>query len=102
VLEVDKKWAPDFVFPGQNRFPRNLLNTNPVDLLTVERGFMTRPPTTYEASAWENLLSSTLCENRPELVIETWPSYAQLWSKGPACKSTVARWEDLGYASRFR
>ena len=93
---------PAHVFREPHRLPNELLNKHPVDLLTIEQGVSSKPPSNFERHTWEKLVSRTRPENRPRVVIEAWPPNAQLWTKGPACKSTTSRWHDLNYVSRFK
>jgi hypothetical protein len=84
------------------RYPLTLLNRTPVDLLTVDRGCLTRAPHGYEINRWEDLLNHTDKANRPKVVVEIWASNAQTWERGPAGKVCRVRWQDRGYVSRFR
>jgi hypothetical protein len=79
----------------------NLLTRFPVDVLAVERGHMNSPPTKYKPERWETLVDSAIESNHPKVVVEMHPPGAELWEKGPACKSTRTRWADRGYVSRF-
>jgi hypothetical protein len=92
---------PEQVHYGQHRLPTNLLEKWPVDMLIVEQGHCTQPPLTYQPSSWETVMDATRPVHRPRVVIETWPSNSQMWSKGPTCKSTITQWQELGYVSRF-
>ena len=85
-----------------HRLSNGLLNQHPVHLLTIEQGVSSKPPLNSERHAWEKLVSRTKPEYRPRVVIEAWPPNAQLWTKGPACKSTTSRWHNLNYVSRFK
>jgi hypothetical protein len=89
-------------YPGDQRYPRKLLNRQPVDLLVVELGIDHRPPTTLKRSAWEDLVQHTYPRNRPRVVLETWTGSAQLWSSGPVCKGRTTVWDELGYTTRCR
>jgi hypothetical protein len=71
-------------------------------MLTVEQGNIWQPLTTYERQSWEKLIIQTKPECRPRVVIKIWPSNAQLWSKGRACKSTTSRWQTLDYVSQYK
>jgi hypothetical protein len=109
VRRSDKKTSdegkspePKYVFKEPHRLPNNLLNDFPVDLLIIEQGADTRPTPDYEQKTWEKLIYRTQESNQPRVVIESWPPNAQLWTKGPACKSTVTRWHDMDYVSRFK
>jgi hypothetical protein len=93
---------PTKVFQEPHRLPNELLNDFPVDLLTIEQGGATKPPLSFKRHPWEKLISRTSPENQPRVVVESWPPNAQLWTKGPACKSTTSRWHDLNYVSRFK
>jgi hypothetical protein len=91
---------PPRVIFGHHRFSANLLNTTPVDMLVVERGHLTQPTSSYSRESWEDLIKQTRPENRPKLVIESWPATSQSWRKGPMCKAVTTRWHDQGFASR--
>ena len=93
---------PKHVYQGHHRYPHEMLNRHPVDLLAVEMGYQQRPTERYDWQPWETVVVNTLLTKRPRVVIEMWPPNAQLWSKGPACKSTIARWHELGYVSRYQ
>ena len=100
--ESEASPEPTKILREPHRLPKELLNNFPVDLLTIEQGDATKPPLSFEQHPWEKLISRTSPENRPRVVIESWPPNAQLWTKGPACKSTTSRWHDLNYVSRFK
>jgi hypothetical protein len=100
--DEEKSPEPKYVFKEPHRLPNNLLNDFPVDLLTIEQEADTRPTPDYERSTWEKLIYRTRESNQPKVIIESWPPNAQLWTKGPACKSTVTRWHDMEYVSRFK
>jgi hypothetical protein len=74
------------ILQGVHRYPPNLLNQQPVDLLVVDQGSQYKPPTKWERTPWEVLVNATKPKRRPRLVIEAWPGSAQLWSKGPMSK----------------
>ena len=101
-IEGEESPEPKNVLKEPHRLPNKLLMDFPVDLLTIERGYATKPPTTYEHTSWEKLISRTEEKNRPRVVIESWPPNAQLWTKGPTCKSTTTRWENMHYVSRYK
>jgi hypothetical protein len=102
MSDEGKSPEPKYVFKEPHRLPNNLLNDFPVDLLIIEQGADTRPTPDYERKTWEKLIYRTQESNKPRIVIESWPPNAPLWTKGPACKSTVARWHDMDYVSRFK
>ena len=79
----------------------NLLKWNPVDILAVEQG---RHSSLRQGTGhWETLIKCTPDENRPRLVVEMWSDRSTLHDAvGPMSKSVKARWEQLGYRSRFR
>jgi hypothetical protein len=93
---------PRQILKEPHRLPNTLLNNFPVDLLTVERGFSTKPPLKYERDAWEKLISRTEQSRRPRVILEAWPPNAQLWTKGPTCKSTTTRWHEMDYVTRCK
>ena len=93
---------PKQLLKEHHRLPNDLLTGFPVDLLTIEQGFVTLSPLDYERKPWEKLITRTESTNQSQVVIESWPPNAQLWTKGPACKSVVTRWHDMGYVSRYK
>jgi hypothetical protein len=101
-MDGEESPRPKNVLSEPHRLPNNLLIDFPVDLLTVKRGNETKPPLTYERDSWEKLVSRTPADKQPQVVIESWPPNAQLWTKGPTCKSTTTRWEDLNYVLRYK
>ena len=101
-IEGEKSPEPSHVLGEPHRLPNTLLSKRPVDLLTVERGFATKPPLKYERDAWEKLISRTEKSNQPRVIIEAWPPNAQLWTKGPTCKSTTTRWHEMDYVTRCK
>jgi hypothetical protein len=101
-MEGERSPKPSQVFKEPHRLSNTLLSKFPVDLLTVERGFSNKPPLTYERDPWEKLVSRTEKRNHPRVIIEAWPPNAQLWTKGPTCKSTMTRWHEMDYVSRYK
>jgi hypothetical protein len=101
-LESAVAAEPDHIIYGHHRYSATMLTKHQVDLLAVERGYQRRPMESYDWQPWETVVVNTNLALRPRIVIEMWPSNAQLWSKGPACKSTISRWHELGYVSRYR
>jgi hypothetical protein len=93
---------PTHTFRETHRLPKKLLTNCPVDLLIIEQGDETKPPLSFDWKPWEKLISRTDPANQPRVVIESWPPNAQLWTKGPACKSTTTRWHEMDYVSRFK
>ena len=83
------------LFREPHRLPNRLLSNTPVNLLTVERGFSTKPLLNYKRDAWKKLIGRIEAVNQPQVVIETWLPNAQLWIKGPCCKSTTTHWHKL-------
>jgi hypothetical protein len=73
-----------------------------VDLLVVERGYLHQPTATYASQPWETLICDTPHDKRPRVVIESWPPNAQAWTKGPVCKTSTTRWQQMGYVSCCR
>jgi hypothetical protein len=94
--------SPKTILFGHHRFSSKLLNQTPVDLLVVERGYLKKPTPTYQRAPWEDLIEHTRPENRPKLVVESWPASSQSWTKGPMCKSVTTRWHDRGFESRCK
>lgn len=84
------------------RPPKNLLRARPVDLLVVERGFITRPRKTPHPEEWESLVDVAGAKMAPKVVLESWCAQAVNWENGPTGKASRIRWERLGYESRFR
>jgi hypothetical protein len=74
----------------------------PVNLVIIEQGHMTKPPLTYEWNPWEKLITRTEEGKQPCAVIKSWPSNSQLWTKGPTCKSTMTRGQEMNYVSRYK
>jgi hypothetical protein len=101
-VEGERSPEPSHVLREPHRLSNALLSKFPVDLLTVERGFSTKPPLKYERDTWEKLISRTEKKNQPREVIEAWPPNAQLWTKGPTCKGTMTRWHEMDYVSRYK
>ena len=101
-IEGEASPSPKQVLREPHRLPNKLLMDFPVDLLTIEQGHVTKPPLTYERTSWEKLISRTTADNRPRVVIESWPPNAQLWTKGPTCKSNITRWQEMKYVSRYK
>jgi hypothetical protein len=101
-VEGEGSPKPKLLLKGPHRLPNKLLMDSPVDLLTIEQGHATKPPLTYERNSWEKLISRTKESERPRVVIESWPPNSQLWTKGPACKSTTTRWQKMSYVSRYK
>jgi hypothetical protein len=101
-VEGEGSPKPKHLLKGPHRLPNKLLMDSPVDLLTIEQGHATKPPLTYERNSWEKLISRTKESERPRVVIESWPPNSQLWTKGPACKSTTTRWQEMSYVSRYK
>jgi hypothetical protein len=83
--------APPKVVKGHHRFKPNLLVATPVDLLVIEQGYLTNPPTTFRRSSWENLVETTPSSSRPEVVVESYPHHGMIWARGPMCKATMTR-----------
>jgi hypothetical protein len=94
--------APPKIIQGVHRYPPNLLNQHPVDLLVVDQGSLYQPPVKYERTPWEVLLDTTHTKRQPRIVIETWTSSAQMWNKGPMSKAHTTIWTDLGYCTRCK
>jgi hypothetical protein len=92
IVTGENSPEPKEIVIGHHRFSNNLLNQSPVDMLTVEQGYIQQPPVTYERQAWEKLIAQTKTECHPRVVVEIWPSNAQLWSKGPACNLDGRPW----------
>lgn len=89
------------VFYDQRRFPKDFLSKHPVDLLIVDKGTHT-PPVDFSPQGWQNLLRDSATTHRPGVVVEVWPSNAQLWTKGPMVKQWIRRWDQWGYQSRCK
>ena len=87
---------------GNHRYKANLLQQYPVDLVVVERGAHTKPPTQLQREPWESLVEGTSLAHRPKVILEVWVANAQLWSKGPMCGASVSRWSRIGYGSQCR
>jgi hypothetical protein len=93
---------PRHVLYEPHRLPNTLLTSLPVDLLIIEQGSTTKPPLRNERNAWEKLISRTDRSYRPRVILESWAPNAQLWTKGPACKTTISLWHDLMYVTRLK
>jgi hypothetical protein len=94
--------APLKLVKGHHRFKPDLLVATPVDLLVIEQGYLTSPPTTFRRFGWENLVETTPASARPKVVIESYPHHGMIWAGGPMCKATMTRWHTLGYRSRCK
>ena len=70
-IEGEVSPEPKQLLIEPHRLPNKLLVDFPVDLLTIERGYNTKPPLTYEHSSWEKLVSQTEEGKRPRVVIES-------------------------------
>jgi hypothetical protein len=101
-VKGEKSPEPEYVIAGHPRLPRYLLNQGPVDMLTIKRRYATQPSTPYKWQSWEKVISKTELKCHPRVVLEVWPLNAQLWSKGPTCKSTMSRWQELDYVARYK
>ena len=101
-IDGERSPEPDQVWKEPHRLSNTLLSRSPVDLLIVERGFSTEPPLHYQRDTWEKLVSRTETSKRPRVIIESWPPNAQLWTKGPTCKSTTTRWDELDFVTRCK
>ena len=92
--------APDKIVFGHHRYPKKLLQDLPVDLLFVERGHLSEPIKTFSLEPWEDLVYGTRPQDRPKVIVESWPNVAQTWTRGPVCKATITRWQEHGFATR--
>jgi hypothetical protein len=92
-------WRPKVV-PGTQQYQVSLLNRPLVNMLIVERGTRHFPPTSYQHTPWEDLVSTTCLKKWPRLVLEMWPANAQMWSKGPVCKARTTVRSDMQYYTR--
>jgi hypothetical protein len=89
----------DGVIPIQGpRYPTSLLADYPVDILAVDVE-PSGPLKTDGPSRLEQLISHAT--SKPLVVVESWPTSAAFWRKGPTCKAARTRWAELGYVSRF-
>jgi hypothetical protein len=95
-IEGEGSPKPSHAFKEPHRLFNTMLSKFPVYLLTVERGSSNKPPLKYERETWEKLVSRTESSKQPRVIIEAWPPNAQLWTKGPTCKSTMTRWHEMG------
>jgi hypothetical protein len=94
---------PRHVLKERHRLPNNLLSKFSVHLLAIERGFSTKPPLNYKQDAWwEKLISRTEWSKRPQVILEAWPPNAQLWTKGPTCKSTTTHLHEMEYTTQCK
>jgi hypothetical protein len=101
-VDTDVADPPEKTVIGHHRYPAKLLNQTPVDLLVIERGFLKHPTAGYIREPWEDLIHTTNQQARPKVILESWPSSAEFWSKGPVCKASLTRWADVGYTSRCK
>ena len=93
---------PAHVIREPHRLSNGLLNQHPVYLLTIEQGISSKFAFEFRAIRLGKLVGRMKPENRPRVVIESWPPNTQLWTKGPACKSTTSRWYDLNYVFKIQ
>jgi len=93
--------SPRQTIPGP-RYPLHLLNRMPVDLLFLECGHLQKPKPKPGPQRHELMIGRTDTGNRPAFVVEIWPGNSHLWERGPTGKSSTARWQSLGYATRMR
>jgi hypothetical protein len=98
----EKNPDPRHLLREHPRLPNDLLTRFPVNLLTIKQASATLPPVSYERKSWEKVITRTAPTNQPRVVVEACPPNAQLWTKGPACKSVVNRWHDMEYVSRYK
>jgi hypothetical protein len=84
------------------RYPLDVLQRHPVDLLIIECGRWQNPRAPRQGQRWEHLVERTLADCRPQIIIEIWPPNALLWDLGPAGKSSRVRWNCLGYNSHMK
>jgi hypothetical protein len=99
-VKGERSPEPDQVWKEPHRLSNTLLSNSPVDLLTVERGSLRSP--SCSTNIWEKLVSKTETSKRPRVILESWPPNAQLWTKGPTCKSTTTRWNELDFVSQCK
>ena len=74
--------------PG-HRFPINILEKHPVDMLVIDRGHVHRPLPVEQEERWE--LAIKTATTKPKVVIESWANSAVAWENGPTNKGTRAR-----------
>ena len=73
-LHKDQGTSPPWLFEAQ--YSLSLLTQHPVNLFTVDKGYITQPPHGHELSRWEALLDHTDQEVQPKVVVEIWSSNA--------------------------
>jgi hypothetical protein len=87
-----------------SRYPMNLLDKHPVDILVIDQGDYT-PSTSNSCiprnERWKDLVMQTSPHHRPQLILESWPDHATSWTWGPMAKGRKAQWLELGYHSRY-
>ncbi|KAL7577965.1 hypothetical protein ACA910_007587 [Epithemia clementina (nom. ined.)] len=90
------------------RYSMDTLNTNPVDLLVVERGHILQLPSRGSGKGvppeprWRVMIRGTEGGKQPKLILESWSGQAGLWPGGPTAKSEHVLWDAIGYSSRYR
>ena len=47
-------------------------------------------------------MQDTEAFHRPSVIVEVWPSNAQVWAKGPMVKQWLRRWDEWGFTSRCK
>jgi hypothetical protein len=86
--------------PGP-RYPLNLLNKDPVDLLISEWGHVLRP-TRGNDRCLGLMVDNTSPHNRPTVILEAWDGRALLWDDGPSTKGPKTEWARRGYLTRCK
>ena len=104
-FSVASRNSPGATNPGlsSDPLPLNLkglshstLGKQPVDILVVEQGHLICPPSKFRRYEWEDTVKHTRPSDRPQVIIESWASNAQLWCRGPVSKGHVTSWTKLG------
>ena len=85
------------------RAPLNFLNKHPVDLLVADRGSATPPAAreVFHEDRWLTMVARAALENRPKVILESWPDSSISWMNSPVSKARRTAWEKLGYTSRY-
>ena len=85
---------------GPHRDHTKFLQGHPTDILVVGYGHLMRPLGPHVSQPVERMIAAAT--HPPRVVIETWCPKAQVWMWGPVAKSTISRWDQLGYGTRCK
>ena len=93
------------VIPGGPRFPTDLFERYPVEVVVNDVSYLDDPGKMEDHQKQDRVLRAigkTSQPHRPKIVVESWCEEALTWKNGPVTKAERVRWEDAGYDSRFK